>query len=216
MGTATQESDAPQIATPSVSHKVAKTQEPVTHPVAETQELALAETQGTTTAETQEPAADIEMELQDSDAQISFIFNKEDETQSAICLVAETQEPVTNIEVELQELETTDAAAAETQEPATDVEIEKLRDTVTPPSSSKTVGNPVAVTQEPPTDMGIDMQESEVEGVEILLSLHREAETQASMFIPVAAPQEPATETMTATQEPVISKSKSKTPDVLQ
>jgi hypothetical protein len=34
--------------------------------------------------------------------------------------------------------------------------------------------------------------------------------------IPVAAPQEPAKETMTATQEPVISKSKSTTPDVLQ
>jgi hypothetical protein len=30
----------------------------------------------------------------------------------------------------------------------------------------------VAETQEPPTDMEIDMQESEVEGAEILLSLH--------------------------------------------
>jgi hypothetical protein len=51
---------------------------------------------------------------------------------------------------------------------------------------------------------------------EILLSLHQEAETQASVSFPVAAPQEPAKETMTATQEPVITKSKSTTPDVLQ
>jgi hypothetical protein len=256
MGAATQEPDAPQTVTPSVSHRVAETQEPVTHPVAETQEPALAETQETATAETQEPAADIEMELQDSDAQTSFVFNKEAETQSAIHPVAETQEPVTDIEVELQELEITDAAAAETQEPATDLEIEEVetQDAVTPPSSSKTAENPVAVTQEPvtdveiefqesrdaatppsssnmaekpathsmaetqepPTNMEIDMQESEVEGAETLLSLHLEAETQASAAIPVAAPQEPAKETMTATQEPVISKSKSTMSDVLQ
>jgi hypothetical protein len=44
MGAATQESDAPQTATPSVSHRVAETQEPVTHSVAETQEPAMAET----------------------------------------------------------------------------------------------------------------------------------------------------------------------------
>jgi hypothetical protein len=222
MGAATQEPDAPQTVTPSVSHKVAETQEPVTHPVAETQEPALAETQETATAETQEPAADIEMELQDSDAQTSFVFNKEAETQSAIYPVAETQEPVTDIEIELQELETTDAAAAETQEPATDLEIEEVetQDAVTPPSSSNMAEKPathsMAETQEPPTDMEIDMQESEVEGAETLLSLHLEAETQASAAIPVAAPQEPAKEMMTATQEPVISKSKSTMSDVLQ
>ena len=68
MGAATQEPDAPQTVTPSVSHKVAETQEPVTQPVAETQEPALAETQETAMVETQEPVADIEMELQNSDA----------------------------------------------------------------------------------------------------------------------------------------------------
>jgi hypothetical protein len=160
MGAATQESDAPQTVTPSVSYRVAETQEPVTHSVAETQEPAMAETQKTATAETQEPAADIEIELQDSDAQTSFVFNKEAGTQSAIYPVAETQEPATNIEVELQE--------------------------------------------------------SEVEGAEILLSLYQEAETQASVSITVAAPQKPAKETMTVTQEPVITKSRSTTPDVLQ
>jgi hypothetical protein len=264
MGAATQEPDAPQTVTPSVSHKVAETQEPATHPVAETQEPALAETQEPTlaetqeiaTAETQEPATDIEMELQDSDAQTSSVFNKEAETQSGIHPVAETQEPVTDIEVELQELETTDAAAAETQEPATDLEIEEVetQDAVTPPTSSKTAENPLVVTQEPvtdveiefqesrdvatppsssnmaekpathsmdetqepPTDMEINMQESEVEGTKTLLSLHLEAETQASAAILVATPQEPAKETMTTTQEPVISKSKSTMSDVLQ
>jgi hypothetical protein len=160
MGAATQESDAPQTVTPSVSYRVAETQEPVTHSVAETQEPAMAETQKTATAETQEPAADIEIELQDSDAQTSFIFNKEAGTQSAIYPAAETQEPATNIEDELQE--------------------------------------------------------SEVEGAEILLSLYQEAETQASVSITVAAPQEPAKETMTATQEPVIPKPKPTMADVLQ
>jgi hypothetical protein len=162
------------------------------------------------------------MELQDLDAQTSFVFNKEADTQSAIHPVAETQEPATNIEVELQELETLDAAAAETQEPATDLETEEVetQDAATPPPSTnmaeKPVTHSVAETQDPPTEMEIDMQESEVEGAQILLSLHQEAETQASVSIPVAAPKEPAKETMTATQEPVISKPKSTTPDVLQ
>jgi hypothetical protein len=75
-------------------------------------------------AETQEPVADIEMELQESDTQTPFVFNKEAETQSTIHPVAETQEPATDIEVELQELETPDATAAETQEPTIDFEIE--------------------------------------------------------------------------------------------
>jgi hypothetical protein len=251
MGAATQEPDAL-----TTEYKVAETQEPVNHSVAETQEPAMAETQETATAETQEPTADIQTELQELEAQTSFVFNKEAETQSAIHPVAETQEPATDIEVELQELETPDAAVAETQEPATDFEIEEVetQDVVTPPSSSKTAENPVAVTQEPvtdvqiefqesqdaatppsssnmaekpatysvaetqepPTNMEIDMQESEVEGVETLLSLHQEGETQASVAIPVAAPQEPAKETMTATQEPVISKSKPTMADVLQ
>jgi hypothetical protein len=222
MGAATQEPDAPQTVTPSVSHRVAETQEPVTHSVAETQEPAMAETQETATAETQEPAAEIEIELQNSDAQTSFVFDKEAETQSAIHPVAETQEPATDIEVELQELETSDAVAAETQEPAIDFEIEevKTRDAVTPPSSSNMAEKPtthsMAETQEPPTDMGIDMQQSEVEDAETLLSLHLEVETQALVAIPVAAPQEPAKETMTATQEPVISKPNSTMSDVLQ
>jgi hypothetical protein len=205
MGAATQKPDTP----PSVSHRVAETQEPVTHSVAETQEPAMAETQKTATAETQEPAVDIEMELQKSDARTSFVFNKEAETQSAIYLVAETQEPATNIEVELQELETLDAAMAVTQEPATK-EVE-TQDAATPPSTTNMAERPatysVAETQKPPTDMEID---------EILLSLHQEAETQASEAIPVAAPQEPAKETITATQEPVIPKSKPTVADVLQ
>jgi hypothetical protein len=205
MGAATQESDAPQTVTPSVSYRVAETQEPVTHSVAETQEPAMAETQKTATAETQEPAADIEIELQDSDAQTSFVFNKEAGTQSTIYPVAETQEPTTNIEVELQELETLDAAVAVTQEPATDLETEEVetQDAATPPSSTNMAERPathsVAETQKPPTDMEIDIQESEVEGAEILLSLYQEAETQASVSITVAAPQKPAKETMTAT-----------------
>jgi len=110
---------------------------------------------------------------------------------------------------------------AVTQEPVTDVEIEfqESQDAATPPSSSnmdeKLATHSVAETQEPPTNMEIDMQESEVEGAETLLSLHQEAETQASVAIPLAAPQEPAKETMTATQEPVISKSKPTMADVL-
>jgi hypothetical protein len=80
-------------------------------------------------------------------------------------------------------LETLDAAVAKTQEPATDLETEEVetQDSATPPSSTnmdeRTVTHSVAETQEPPTDMEIDMQESEVEGAEILLSLHQEAET---------------------------------------
>jgi hypothetical protein len=143
--------------------------------VAETQEPAMAETQKTATAETQEPAADIEMELQNSDAQTSFVFNKEAETQSAIYLVAETQEPATNIEVELQELETLDAAMAVTQEPATGLSTKEVetQDAATPPLTTNMIERPatysVDETQKPPTDMEID---------EILLSLHQEAETQ--------------------------------------
>jgi hypothetical protein len=152
----------------------------------------------TSVAETQEPAADIE--LQELEAQTSFVLNEVAETQPATHPVAETQEPATDIEIELQESETPNAA--------------------TPPSSSKVAEKPathsVAETQEPATDIDIEIQESEVEGAETLLSLHQEAETQASAAIPVAAPQEPAHEAMTATQEPVISQSKQTMADVLE
>jgi hypothetical protein len=124
--------------------------------------------------------------------------------------VAETQEPATNIEVELQELETLDAAVAATQEPATDLETEEVETLAAATQHSE------AETQQPATDIDIEIQELEVEGAETLLSLHQEAETQASEAIPVAAPQEPAKETMTVTQEPVIPKSKPTMADVLQ
>ena len=65
MGAATQEPVAPETVTPSVSQKVAETQEPVTHSVVETQEPAMAETQEKTTAETEEPTTDIEIMLQE-------------------------------------------------------------------------------------------------------------------------------------------------------
>jgi hypothetical protein len=156
------------------------------------------------------------------------------ETQTATYPAAETQEPATGITVESKEIETQDAATppssskmaenpvAVTQEPVTNVEIEfqESRDAATPPSSSNMAEKPathsMAETQEPPTDIETDMQESEVEGAETLLSLHQEAETQASVAIPVAAPQEPAKEMMTATQEPVIPKSKPTMADVLK
>jgi hypothetical protein len=102
--------------------------------------------------------------------------------------VAETQEPATSIEVELQESETPDAATQHL----------------------------VAKTQEPTTDIDIEIQELEVEGAKTLLCLHQEAETQAPVAISVVSPQEPAKEMMTATQEPVISKSKPTMVDVLE
>jgi hypothetical protein len=191
----------------------------------------------TSVAATQEPATDID--FQESEAQTSFVFEKA-ETQPATHPVAETQEPATGIEVELQISETPDAATqhsvAETQEPATDFEIEEIetptaatqhpvaetqepatdfeiQEIETPDAATQ---HPVAETQEPATNIDIEIQESEVEGAETLFSLHQEAETQASVAIPVAAPQEPAKETMTATQEPVISKSKQTMADVLE
>jgi hypothetical protein len=184
-GAATQEPDAPDTVTPSVSHRVAETQEPATHSVAETQEPAIAETQETATAETQEPAADFEVELQESDAQTSFVSNKVAETQPATHPVAETQEPVTDVEIELRESQAQDAA--------------------TPPSSSKMAEKPathsVAETQEPPTDIEIDIQELEVEGAETLLFLHQEAETQAAATIPAAPSQQPEATLASVLQE---------------
>jgi hypothetical protein len=175
-GTETQEPDAQDTVTSSVSHKVAETQEPATHSVAETQEPAIAETQETATAETQEPTPDIEIELQEPDAQTSFVSNKVVETQEpATHPVAETQEPTTDIEIELQESQAQNAA--------------------TPPSSSKVAEKPathsVAETQEPATDIEIDIQELEVEGAATLLFLHQEAETQAAATIPAAPTQQP-------------------------
>jgi hypothetical protein len=191
---------------------VAATQEPATD--IELQELEaqtsfvfeVAETQPAThpVAETQEPATGIEIELQESETPDAA-------TQHP---VAETQEPTTDFEMELQEIETPDAATqhpvAETQEPATDFEIEEIE---IPNAATQ---HPVAETQEPATDIDIEIQESEVEGAETLLSLHQEAETQASVAIPVAAPQASAHEAMTATQEPVTSKSKQTMADVLE
>jgi hypothetical protein len=213
MGAATQEPDAPETVTPSVSQKVAETQEPVTHSVAETQEPAMAETQETATAETQEPAADSEIELQELETQTSFVFEVA-ETQTATRPAAETQEPATGITVESKEIETPEAATqhpvAETQEPATNFGSKETETLAAATQHSE------AETQQPATDIDIEIQELEVEGAETLLSLHQEAETQASEAIPVAAPQEPAKETMTVTQEPVIPKSKPTMADVLQ
>jgi hypothetical protein len=213
MGAATQEPDAPETVTPSVSQKVAETQEPVTHSVAETQEPAMAETQETATAETQEPAADSEIELQELETQTSFVFEVA-ETQTATHPAAETQEPATGITVESKEIETPEAATqhpvAETQEPATNFGSKETETLAAATQHSE------AETQQPATDIDIEIQELEVEGAETLLSLHQEAETQASEAIPVAAPQEPAKEMMTVTQEPVIPKSKPTMADVLQ
>jgi hypothetical protein len=213
MGAATQEPDAPETVTPSVSQKVAETQEPVTHSVAETQEPAMAETQKTATAETQEPAADSEIELQELETQTSFDFEVA-ETQTATYPAAETQEPATGITVESKEIETPEAATqhpvAETQEPATNFGSKETETRAAATQHSE------AETQQPATDIDIEIQELEVEGAETLLSLHQEAETQASQAIPVAAPQEPAKEMMTVTQEPVIPKSKPTMADVLQ
>jgi hypothetical protein len=84
--------------------------------------------------------------------------------------------------------------------------------------AEKPATHAVAETQEPATDTDIDIEipESEIEGAETLLSLHQEAETKASVAIPVAAPQAPTHEAMTATQEPVTSKSKQTMVDVLE
>jgi hypothetical protein len=213
MGAATQEPDAPETVTPSVSQKVAETQEPVTHSVAETQEPAMAEIQEIATAETQEPAADSEIELQELETQTSIVFEVA-ETQTATHPAAETQEPATSITVESKEIETPEAATqhsvAETQEPATNFGSKETETLAAATQHSE------AETQQPATDIDIEIQELEVEGAETLLSLHQEAETQASEAIPVAAPQEPAKEMMTVTQEPVIPKSKPTMADVLQ
>jgi hypothetical protein len=132
--------------------------------------------------------------------------------------MAETQEPTADIEIEIQELETPGAATpfssnkvAETQEPATHSVAETQE-----PAIAATQEPATAETQEPATDIDIEIQESEFEGAETLLSLHQEAETQASAAIPVAAPQEPANEAMTATQEPVTSQSEPTMADVLE
>jgi predicted FMN-binding regulatory protein PaiB len=184
-GTETQEPDAQGVATSSVSNKVAetqeptthfiaKTQEPATHSVAETQEPTIAATQEPATAETQELVVDIEIEIQESEvhgAATLLSSNKLAETQEpATHSIAETQEPATHSVAETQE-----PALAATQEPAT------------------------AETQEPTVDIEIEIQESEVQGAATLLSFHQEDETQEAAANPVAAPQKPASATMTAT-----------------
>ena len=126
--------------------------------------------------------------------------------------MAETQESAANDE--RKEIETPEAATqhpvAETQESATNFGSKETETLATATQHSE------AETQQPDTAIDIEIQELEVEGAETLLSLHQEAEAQASEAIPAAAPQEPAKETMTATQEPVISKSESTMSDVLQ
>jgi hypothetical protein len=163
----------------------------------------------TSVAATQEPTTDIE--LQELEAQTSFVFEVA-ETQPATHPVAATQEPT--IDFEIEEIETLNAATqhpvVETQEPTTDFEIEEIE---TPNAATQ---HSVAETQELATDIDIEIQESEVEGDETLLSLYQEAETQASVAIPVAAPQASAHEAVTATQEPVTSKSKPTMADVLE
>ena len=143
MGAATQESDASETVTPSVSHRVAETQEPVTHSVAETQEPAMAETQQTATAETQEPVADIEIELQELDDPdiICFSIKKLKHNQLSIQWLKHKNQPLT-LTVELQELETLDAAAAVTQEPVTGIAVE-IEEIETPEA---TTPHPVAET----------------------------------------------------------------------
>jgi hypothetical protein len=168
----------------------AATQEPVAQDtVTPFVSYKIAETATHSVAETQEPAI----------------------AEAQATATAETQEPAADIDIELQEPDAQTSfvsnEVAETQEPATDTEIDTQK--------LETPGAP-AETQEPAADIDTEMQESEVEGAETLLSLHQEAETQASVAIPVAAPQEPAKETMTATQEPVISKSKPTMADVLE
>jgi hypothetical protein len=119
------------------------------------------------------------IETQEPDAQgvvTSSVSNQVAETQEpATHSVAETKGPATHSVAETQE-----PTIAATQEPAT------------------------AETQEPAADTDTEIQESEVQGAATLLSLHQEAETQESTAIPVATPQEPASEVVTATQEPVI------------
>jgi hypothetical protein len=53
-----------------------------------------------------------------------------------------------------------------TQEPTTDFE---MQETETPDAATQ---HPVAETQEPATNIDIEIQESEVEGAKTLLSLH--------------------------------------------
>jgi hypothetical protein len=71
------------------------------------------------------------------------------------------------------------------------------------PAIAATQEPATAETQEPAADIDTEIQESEVQGAATLLSLHQEAETQEAVADPVAAPQEPASAVVTATQEPV-------------
>jgi hypothetical protein len=128
MGTETQEPDAQGVATSSVSNKVAETQETTTHSVAETQEPAIAETQEPAThsvdetqepaiaatqkpatAETQEPTADIEIDIHESEVQGAatlLSLHQEAETQESTTIPAATpQQPEATMASVLQENE---------------------------------------------------------------------------------------------------------------
>jgi hypothetical protein len=134
-------------------------------------------------------------------------------TSSVSNQVAKTQEPTTHSVAETQELAT--HSVAETQEPATHSVAETQEPAIAAtqePATAETQEPAIAATQEPATaetqeptaDTDTEIQESEVQGVATLLSLHQEAETQESTSIPVATPQESASEAVTATQEPII------------
>jgi hypothetical protein len=107
-------------------------------------------------------------------------------TSSVSNQVVETQELATHSVVETQE-----PAIAATQEPTT-AETQE-------PTMAATEEPTTAETQEPAADTDTEIQESEVRGAAKLLSLHQEAKTQESTTIPVASPQEPASEVVTAT-----------------
>jgi hypothetical protein len=135
-------------------------------------------------------------------------------TSSISNQVAETQEPTTHSVAETQELAT--HSVAETQEPAIAATQELATTETQEPAIAATQEPTIGETQEPTADTDTEIQESEVQGVATLLSLHQEAETQESAAIPVAAPQEPASEVVTATQEPVIPQPEPTMASVLQ
>jgi hypothetical protein len=149
-------------------HQVAATQEPTTHLVAETQELAIAVTQEPATTETQE---------------LAIVVTQEPTT-------TETQEPIAKFIPEIQELDDLgDATIALTQETTTHSVVETQEPTIVVTQEPAT-----AETKEPTTDFILEIQESHAQGAETLFSLHQEAETKELVVDFVATPQEPATE----------------------
>jgi hypothetical protein len=130
-------------------------------------------------------------------------------TSSVSNKLAETQEPATHSVAKTQELAT--HSVAETQEPTTHSVAETQE-----PAIAATQEPANAETQEPAANIDIEIQESEVQGVVTLLSLHQEAETQEAVANPVAAPQKLASATVTATQEPVTSQPESTMASILE